>query len=666
MNTFPNQVIRNTGGRVGSAVAFIAAAALLIGCSGGGTDSAAVGAELLGQPTTTINSTTTSTLDTAKPATATPTTATPDTPAPETTLDISDPTSAGDDQSENDLDELDDSDIVEPDQPDSEPDQPDQDDDQEDQADNPVDLEPVPEDAPQPVNPCDELVADGSSLVVGPDPLVLDESNYEGSLTIVNCSDGDIDWTAKTKPSVSLATPGANLLPGETAELPFTIDSDAWGPGAIEFKIKVSEPGHNHYVDVHAYRPLVGSDLVGGSGNLSGGQGVGGCTNQCIVSAVLKPNFSSPSLALEITTNTRARIITYVSTQPPVGDDGAPNFPGMEPIDVSPVGVTNHLADLSPLAAGTKYYIIVSATDINEHTSYRSGSFTTITPVENPDDFQLPGGPPGCANQCITSAVVTAGADHTSKHLEITSHTAAQFQVFVSDEAPQWNGNVPSFADTDVWVPSGLEYITQWETNLEGLEQSTTYHIIVQAIDANAHVSYRVGQFHTPAPPTYDVMFTVLGIHVDQDGDHGGNAGELRFAWRVGDEQVGHSGESDIDTGDWGSIPRSVESHIAHDVTDWLPTVYVSATERDPDGLIEFCSYGLGAATYQGSSADCDTVWSVAGSGIVGIDSIDGLPLCTDFGFSAAYNGRHCMVLETGHVGGGYPEITAYVAVQVL
>ena len=55
MNTFPNQVIRNTGGRVGSAVAFIAAAALLIGCSGGGTDSAAVGAELLGQPTTTIN-----------------------------------------------------------------------------------------------------------------------------------------------------------------------------------------------------------------------------------------------------------------------------------------------------------------------------------------------------------------------------------------------------------------------------------------------------------------------------------------------------------------------------------------------------------------------------------------------------------------------------------
>ena len=48
------------------------------------------------------------------------------------------------------------------------------------------------------------------------------------------------------------------------------------GPGAIDFKIKVSEPGHNHYVDVHAYRPLTGADLVGDLG-LSGGEGAGGC-----------------------------------------------------------------------------------------------------------------------------------------------------------------------------------------------------------------------------------------------------------------------------------------------------------------------------------------------------------------------------------------------------
>jgi len=106
-----------------------------------------------------------------------------------------------------------------------------------------VDLPPAPNPAP---HPCDFLVADGSSLAVGPDPLVLEPGDLSGTVTIVNCSDGDIDWTAKTKPSVALDDDGANLLPGETAELNFVIDGDQWDPGAIDFKIKVGEPGHNH------------------------------------------------------------------------------------------------------------------------------------------------------------------------------------------------------------------------------------------------------------------------------------------------------------------------------------------------------------------------------------------------------------------------------------
>jgi len=265
--------------------------------------------------------------------------------------------------------------------------------------DEPVDLDPVPQDEP---HPCDSLVADGSSLVVGPDPLVLHANDLDGTLFIVNCSDGDVDWTAQTKPSVSLSSAGANLLPGETGELDFTIDGDAWAPGSIDFKIKVSETGHNHYVDIHAFRQLTGKDLVAGVGGLTAGPGAGGCSAQCITSALLQPNLTSPNLGIDITTNTPAKIRTWVSTVPPIDVGGVPTFPGVAPMDVSPVGVETHQGMLKPLDVGTKYYIVVGATDQYDHSAYRSGSFTTITPVQTPGGFANPGGPSGCATSCIT------------------------------------------------------------------------------------------------------------------------------------------------------------------------------------------------------------------------------------------------------------------------
>jgi len=532
-------------------------------------------------------------------------------------------------------------------------------------GDEPIDLDPVEPGDTQPAHPCDSLVADGSSLAVGPDPLVLEQGDLTGSISIFNCSDGDIDWTAKTKPSVSLDDSGANLLPGEEAELDFTIDGDQWDPGAVDFKIKVSEPGHNHYVDVHAFRQLSGKDFVADVG-LTAGPGAGGCANQCILSALLAPNMSTPNLGIDITTNTEATIRTWVSTAAPVEVDGAPTFPGESPTDVSLPGVTSHQGVLAPLEAATKYHIVVAATDSFDHTSYRSGSFTTITPLDNPDGLTAAGDPPGCAAQCVTKAQLTAGADHTSNYISIATHTAARIQVAVSTDAPTWSNGVPSFAETDVWLPSGLEYITEWDTDIEGLAPSTGYHIIVSAIDANDHADHRVGQFHTAAAPTFDVVFSVLDIHVDNDGDKGINRGELRFGWRVGENHAGNRDEDKISTGSTVNFPASSSSFVAHGVDEWLPTVIIQATERDADGLVEFCSMGNGVASQYGNNGDCDIVWNVAVSGLYTLDTLTGAPRCTDLGYEDANPEDRCLTLSTFGAPGGYPEITANVAVHVV
>ena len=381
------------------------------------------------------------------------------------------------------------------------------------------------------------------SCVVGPDPLVVPSGEMSSSLTIWNCGEGDVDWTAATKPSVTLADDHGTLFAGTSTPLGFTIDADQWSPGAVEFKIKVSESSANHYVDVLAFRPMWGSDAAADVG-LSAGEGAGGCANQCIVSAVLGTNYTSPDVSLHVTTNTPATIETYLSLNEPNEDpDGNPIFvgPDGDPVRVSPAGSTDWVTNLTGLQPSTTYYIVVRAVDEHGHDSFRSGSFVTITPPEMSDELANAGGGDGCAHQCITSAVLHAGDDWSSKALSVTSNTPAQFQVSVSVNAPLWNGDVPSFDHADVWVPSGLEYIESWDTVIAGLHGDQTYHVIVEAIDVEGRSSYRVGSFHTGEAPMTNVLVTLHRIDVSHDGDSSWkNRGELSFAWGVGDDTVGN------------------------------------------------------------------------------------------------------------------------------
>ena len=116
------------------------------------------------------------------------------------------------------------------------------------------DVEPDPandDDEPTEPDPCDAL-EDGAALLVTPDPAVLGDGVMSSALTITNCSDEHVDWTAATLSTVTLADDGGNLGPGSTSQLAFEIDAAAYEPGAIEFTIWISEPDAEHGVDVHA------------------------------------------------------------------------------------------------------------------------------------------------------------------------------------------------------------------------------------------------------------------------------------------------------------------------------------------------------------------------------------------------------------------------------
>ena len=518
---------------------------------------------------------------------------------------------------------------------------------------DPVELEPV--------GGLDELCAEalgaGGHLVVTPDPSVLEPGDMTSALTIRNCHEQDVDWTAKTVPDVTLDTSGSTLAGGTTTQVGFTIDSDAHEPGAVEFKIKVSEPGRNHYVDVQAFRPTLGKDVAAGDNTFSAGDEAGGCANSCITKAWLTPNASTPDLGFEVRTHTPATIRVWVGTEP---QDG-----GGAPMATSAPGTTQWQTVLKPLQPATTYHLLVAATDGNGKVDERSTTFKTVTPMDNPDD--LAAEDPGCLAQCITKALLTPGGDFSVKHLEVVAKSKARFQAWVSTEAPT-NGDVPSFDDTAVFANSGLQYAERWATDLAPLEGDTQYHIIVRAEDVDGHAAYQVGSFHTPAEPTHDVVITFHRVRVTHDGDSSWkNRGELSFAWGVGDTKVGSRGESKMSDGATFGFDGWKNTYVATGLRDddFIPTVHVSGSERDADAKAEFCSMGTGVPHSPGSNGDCDAKWNVASSGLVSVGSIESLTPCSEHGIDGPAGDLGCLLLETLDQGDDYARFQVVVSYHV-
>lgn len=512
---------------------------------------------------------------------------------------------------------------------------------------------------PPAVGPCDEVLATGATLLVAPEPAVLPSGTMSSTLAVTNCGDEAVDWSAATIPNVALANAGGNLSAGSTSELAFTIDSSAYEPGAITFKIKVSEPGHNRYVDVHAFRELVGSDLVGDLG-LTAGDEAGGCTTQCITSALLSASLHTPDVTLHVGTNTPAVLNVYVSEQAPGEQDGHPVFPGVGPVASSGSETTDFTTPVSPLSAGTKYHIIVEATDDNGNSAYRAGSFTTLTPVDLPDEIVNPGPPPGCAIQCITTALLSVTSHPNEMALTVDTHTSALIDVWVSHDEPQIVDGVPTFGDVEpAATTDGLD-VEHWETVIPGLDIDSDYHVIVRASDLSGHRSYQVGTFHTAHAALITARFH--SIHVVDDGDSD-SAGELTFRWGTDGNAIG-SEYVPVDSGVAfliGHSPEQVTLEIESD-GGFLPTLYVSGEEFDDAEIIEYCSPSL--YTDWGKWDDCGIKWNSGSTGIITPAAFEGMPRCSEFELPAEYADAACTTLETPDVGNGYPVFWAVVSFE--
>lgn len=510
-------------------------------------------------------------------------------------------------------------------------------------------LEPV---NPPASGPCTGIdVTTSSAIVVLGDPVVLKPGKLTGAVRVVNCSEGDVDWTAKTVANVQVAG-GGNLAAGVETNVDFAIDGKKFEPGAIDFKIKVSEPGHNHYVDVHAFRPLTGADLVGGRG-LAAASGSGGCANSCIRSAVLTPNATSPNLKLTVATTVGATVKVWASTDPPQMVGGIAKYPGKAPRLSSNRLRTTYNGSLKNLQAATTYHIVVAATDAAGKTTTRWGTFRTTTPVDLPSGQKSPDGPVGCKVQCITKAMVTPTT--TYSRLDVQANTAALFNVYLSTHPPQIVDGRPTFTGSDATsvADSGALESKTWTTKLTGLTPNTKYFVIVRASDLAGGTSYQHGSFGTPDGRRWIARFET--IKVLNDGDAGVlGKGELSFAWGIEKLTMRVRPEAKIDGGQTISLGAENTGLIVADHGGPLTDLMVTAYERDPDGLSEFNSCGdRHAHTEAGSAGACDRWWNSAFIGIYNAASIDLLAPCSTFGIREEAAASKCMEIQSPDTGNG-------------
>lgn len=113
-------------------------------------------------------------------------------------------------------------------------------------------------------------------------------------------------------------------------------------------------------------------------------------------------------------------------------------------------------------------------------------------------DLAAGAGQGGCKAGCITSAWIEGNQLHTSVDLHVTTRVPAEISAYVSTQAPVAN------QDGHPWMPGVAPSVTGDETTeldgvIAGLDEDTTYHIVIRAVDDNG-VSTYADTFHTVTP----------------------------------------------------------------------------------------------------------------------------------------------------------------------
>lgn len=523
----------------------------------------------------------------------------------------------------------------------------------------------LPNGGVEPVDPCDHLPAD-RSLLVTPDPLHLDPTVMASHLVVTNCSDHAVDWTAHTVPKVSLGVDAGTLAGRAAADVPFLIDEDAINSGAYDFTIKVSEPGANTYVDVHAYKGILKGGLHVPKPVIQAAPGSGGCSLQCITKAWLTPSAMSPNVSLEVTTKVDTTLRIWVSTHAPTMDGDTPSYPGVDPIATNLSPAKSWTGPLAPLAPATDYHIVVEATDGNDKVAYQVGTFRTITPAAGPAVLKPTGEHGGCAHQCITTAKVTGTAGTADASINIETTVPASIEVFVSMDAPTQHGQgTPYFPGVDPAAASGSE-VSSWTAELTGLSSDTTYHAIVVATDDNGRRAYRTGTF-TTLHLEHTLRIAFHRLFVISDGDSSKiNRGELAFRFGVNGDKVAEMDEQKIHSGTAVNInDGNGVGHFVFGVGDSMPSISVVGIERD--GLSGFCPMGTGMLGGGWGHIDsCNVTYNTASNGIQMMSDFESLQPCSAFEVEGPAPTDRCMVIATADHGSGFVHFQALVALRLL
>ena len=275
--------------------------------------------------------------------------------------------------------------------------------------------------------------------------------------------------------------------------------------------------------------------------------------------------------------------------------------------------------------------------------------------------------------------MLTPGGESADHTLSVRAHVPATFAVWLSETDPQTNdAGEPSFPDAPEPAAASQEPATEWDAELE-LSYSTTYRIILRAVDEQGRSQFKQGRFTTGEQPqaqhTNDILVTFHKIHVSDDGDGSTGRGELRFEFEVdgqqrdevaaGEQKVQAPAWVDLDRGDRGT-GRSV---AVHDAPDQL-TIRVQAWERDrhdDEFGWQFCNRGNAmfeevSGRVEFDDCDIDIEWNTAVATIdLHADTGGGaLPAC--YGM-ADITGDVCAILESSDAN---PRFAVYVTIDFL